>query len=84
MSEHQLWWAWPFWFQIYYYFQIGQISIWTMVLNQLELAQNFLQVGVAVKCMHTNFDGCGFLVSEILLLSKMTKFLVLFQYLIVE
>ena len=29
-------------------------------LNQLESAQKFMQVGVAAKCMHTNFDGCGY------------------------
>ena len=33
-----------------------------------------MQVGNDVKFMHTNFGGCGFLVSEILLLSKMIKF----------
>ena len=33
-----------------------------------------MQVGIDATCMHTNFGGCGFLVSEILLLSKMAKF----------
>ena len=27
--------------------------------NQLELAQKFMQVGIDVTCMHTNFGGCG-------------------------
>ena len=22
-------------------------------------AQKFMQIGIDVKCMHTNFDGCG-------------------------
>ena len=39
--------------------------------NQLK---KFMQVVVDVKYMHTNFGGHGFLVSEILLLSKMAKF----------
>ena len=34
----------------------------------------FMQVGIDVTCMHTNFGGCPFLVSEILLLSKTAKF----------
>ena len=33
-----------------------------------------MQVGIDVKCMHTNFGGRGFPVSEILLLSKTAKF----------
>ena len=27
--------------------------------NSLESAQKFMQVEVNVKCMHTNFGGCG-------------------------
>ena len=33
-----------------------------------------MQVGIDVTCMYTNFGGCVSLVSEILLLSKMSKF----------
>ena len=36
--------------------------------------KKFMQVGIDVKYMHTNFGGHGFLVSEILLLSKTAKF----------
>ena len=28
--------------------------------NCLELAQKFMQVGIDVTCMYTNFGGCGF------------------------
>ena len=28
--------------------------------NQLELTQKFMQVGINVKSMHTNFGGCDF------------------------
>ena len=28
--------------------------------NRSELAQKFMQVGIDVKCMHTNFGGCTF------------------------
>ena len=27
--------------------------------NQLESAQKIMQVGIDVKCMYTNFGGCG-------------------------
>ena len=27
--------------------------------NRSESAQKFMHVGLDVKCMHTNFDGCG-------------------------
>ena len=33
-----------------------------------------MQVVIDVKCMHTNFGGCVFSLSEILLFSKMAKF----------
>ena len=33
-----------------------------------------MQVGIDVKCMHTNLVGVALLVSEILLLSKTAKF----------
>ena len=36
--------------------------------------KKFMQVGIDVTCMHTNFIGVAFLVSEILLLSKTAKF----------
>ena len=36
--------------------------------------KKFMQVGIDVKCMHTNFGGCSFLISGILLLSKTAKF----------
>ena len=36
--------------------------------------KKFMQVGIDVKCMHTNFGGCGFLVLEILLFQKRPNF----------
>ena len=39
--------------------------------NQLK---TFMQVGIDVTCMYTNFGGCSFPISEILLLSKTAKF----------
>ena len=36
--------------------------------------KKFMQVGIDIKCIHTNFGGCGILVSEILPPSKMAKF----------
>ena len=36
--------------------------------------KKFMQVGIDVKCMHTNFGGRGLLISEILLLSKTANF----------
>ena len=43
-------------------FKFGQISLSDIVriLNQIELAQKFMQVGVDVKCMHINFVEHGF------------------------
>ena len=32
----------------------------TKKFNRLELAQKFMQVGVDVKCVDTNFGGCDF------------------------
>ena len=29
-------------------------------LNRSESTQKFMQVGIDVKCIHTNFGGCGF------------------------
>ena len=36
--------------------------------------KKFMQVSIDVTCMYTNFEGCGFSVSEIPLLSKTAKF----------
>ena len=36
--------------------------------------KKFMQVGIDVTCMHTNFGGCGFFVFGDMLLSKMAKF----------
>ena len=49
-------------------FKNGQISLsthglWPMVIkkfNGSESAQKFMQIGVDVTYMHTNFGGCGY------------------------
>ena len=48
-------------------FKNSQISLsdhglWSMVVKKMkwiELAQKFMQVRIDVKCMYTNFGGCG-------------------------
>ena len=32
--------------------------LWKNLINQNQL-KNFMQVGVDVECVHTNFGGCG-------------------------
>ena len=68
MYAHQFWWAWPLRFQIYCYLQktakfpflTMDYSPWSSknLINQNQL-KNFMQVRIDVKCMHTNFGGCG-------------------------
>ena len=65
---HQFWWAWSLWFWRYGYlsktakfpFRGMDYSPWSsknsIDRNQLK---KFMQVGIDVKCMHTNFGGRG-------------------------
>ena len=77
MHTHQFWWVSPFQFLRYCCFQkrpIFPFGPWTTycpwsaknIINQNQL-KKFMQVGIDVTCMHTNFV---FPVLEILLLSK--------------
>ena len=65
---HQFWWVWPLQFRRYNYlsktakfpFCGMDYSPWSSknLINQNRL-KKFMQVGIDVKCMHTNFGGCG-------------------------
>ena len=67
MHAHQFWWAWPLRFWRYCYFQKRPnfpFGLWMsknlMIWNRLK---KFMQVGIDVTCMHTNFvwrDISGF------------------------
>ena len=69
MHAHQFWWAWLFWFWRYSYlsktdnfsFRGMDYSPWSSknLIDQNWLKE-FMQVGIDVKCMHTNFGGYGF------------------------
>ena len=78
MHAHQFWWVWLFWFRRYCYFLKRPnfpFRPWSSKnsINRNRL-KKFMQVGIDVTCMYTNFGGCVFLVLEILLLSKTAKF----------
>ena len=65
---HQFWWAWSLRFQRYGYFSKTakfpfhgmDYSPWSWK-NSIDWnrLKKFMQVGIDVKCMHTNFGGCG-------------------------
>ena len=65
---HQFWWAWSLQFRRYGYlsktakfpFRGMNYSPWSSknLINRNRL-KKFMQVGVDVKCMHTDFGGCG-------------------------
>ena len=62
---NQFWWAWHLQFWRFCPFSLafknGQISLLDYYSGQkIELTQKIHASGVDVKCMHTNFDGCGF------------------------
>ena len=65
MHVHQFWWAWSLRFQRYHYSQkrpIFPFGAWTMVIKNLidwNWLKKFMQVGIDVKCMYTDFGGCG-------------------------
>ena len=65
---HQFWWVWFFRFQRYCYlsktakfpFQGMDYSPWSLKnLIDRNRLKKFIQVGMNVKCMHTNFGGRG-------------------------
>ena len=69
MHTHQFWWVWFLQFWRYGYlsktakfpFQGMDYSPWSSknLINWNQL-KKFMQVGIDVKCMHTNFGECGF------------------------
>ena len=68
MHAHQFWWAWPLQFRRYDYlsktakfpFRGMDYSPWSWK-NSIDRnrLKKFMQVGIDVKCMHTNFGGRG-------------------------
>ena len=68
VHSHQFWWAWSLWFRRYGYlsktakfpFRGMDYSPWSWK-NSIDWnrLKKFMQVGIDVKCMHTNFGGCG-------------------------
>ena len=63
---HQFWWAWLLQFQRYGYLSKmakfpfrGRTILWSWknIIDQNRL-KKFMQVGIDVKCMYTNFGGC--------------------------
>ena len=69
MHARQVWWAWLFRFRRYGYLsKTAKFPFWGMdyspwssknLIDRNPL-KKFMQVGIDVKCMHTNFGGCGF------------------------
>ena len=68
MHVHQFWWVWSLWFRRYGYlsktakfpFRGMDYSPWSWknLINRNRL-KKFMQAGIDVKCMHTNFGGRG-------------------------
>ena len=68
VHAHQFWWAWPLWFWRYGYlskmakfpFRGMDYSPWSWknLINRNRL-KKFMQVGIDVTCMHTDFGGRG-------------------------
>ena len=65
---HQFWWAWSLRFRRYSYlsktakfpFRGMDYSPWSLKnLIDRNRLKKFMQVGIDVKCMHTDFCGCG-------------------------
>ena len=68
MHAHQFWWAWSLHFRRYGYpSKTAKFSFWGMDYspwswkNSIDRnrLKKFMQVGIDVKCMHTNFGGRG-------------------------
>ena len=69
MHAHQFRWAWLLLFRRYGYLsKTAKFPFWGMDyspwssknLIDRNWLKKFMQVGIDVKCMHTNLDGCGF------------------------
>ena len=66
VNEHQFWWVWSLRFQRYCYLsKTAKFPFWGMdyspwsfknLINRNRF-KKFMQVGVDITCMHTNFDG---------------------------
>ena len=65
---HRFWWAWSLWFRRYGYllktakfpFRGMDYSPWSSKnLIDRNWLKKFMQVGIDVKCMHTDFGGRG-------------------------
>ena len=64
---HQFWWAWSLRFQRYGYlsktakFPFRGMDCPWLSKNSIDRnrLKKFMQVGIDVKCMHSNFGGCG-------------------------
>ena len=65
---HQFWWVWPLQFRRYTYLsKTAKFPFWGidyspwLLKNSIDRNQlkKFMQVGIDVKCMHTNFGGRG-------------------------
>ena len=68
MHVHQFWWAWSLWFRRYGYllktakfpFRGMDYSPWSSKnLIDRNWLKKIMQVGIDVKCMHTDFGGHG-------------------------
>ena len=69
MHAHQFWWAWLLWFRRYCYLQKRPNFLfepWAIVHGRQKIEvigidlKKFMQIGIDVKCMHTNFSGRDF------------------------
>ena len=68
VHSHQFWWAWSLQFRRYGYLSKTAIFpfrgmdyspwSWKNLIDRNRL-KKFMQVGIDVKCIHTNFDGRG-------------------------
>ena len=66
VHANQFWWAWLYCFWRFCSFlDLAKFPFWKMDYIVHEIIESigskkFMQLGVDVKCMHTNFGGCGF------------------------
>ena len=69
MHVRQFWWAWFLWFRRYgYLLKTAKFSFWGMDYSPWSLKnlidwnrlKKFMQVGIDVEYMHTDFGGRGF------------------------
>ena len=62
MKGHQFWLAWPLQFHLANFpFLTMDYSPWSSKkLIDWNRLKKFMQVGVDVKCIHTNFGGCDY------------------------